>query len=372
MSAQQVDIIVRVAGSSLLLLLGLMLIRDARRDRIVLFFIPFALCLCGFLARNTPDEALRLTGGFAAAAKLLSGYAAVFLWWFCLALFDRRFKLGGPVLFIGSAWIAIASADRGLFGQAFVDRGLSWLLVGLGLAMVGHLSWRLVRDRESDLLEARRNARIFIAVLLAAQLLIDLCVDIAFGFGWRPRWFTIFQNAAILALAAWLILLMLRVTATPVGLGSRGTSAIVSSRSARLARPMKPDPLADRVQLLMEIEQVHLDPQLTFGAFAKRVGAPERTVRHLINRRLGYDHFRSFLNAHRVAEARRLLADPGRSEEKLMSIALDSGFASLASFNRVFKECAGCAPSEFRATALRLADNQAADQGAPEQLGSRF
>jgi AraC-like DNA-binding protein len=99
---------------------------------------------------------------------------------------------------------------------------------------------------------------------------------------------------------------------------------------------------------LIEIERIHLDPDITFDSFAQRMGAPERVVRQLINHRLGHDHFRAFLNAHRMAEARRLLADPGRGGDKLIAIALDSGFASLASFNRVFRAAEGRAPSEYR------------------------
>lgn len=95
--------------------------------------------------------------------------------------------------------------------------------------------------------------------------------------------------------------------------------------------------LIERLRTLVEVERAHLDPESTFDVFVRRMGAPERAVRRLINHRLGYDHFRSFLNAYRMVEARRLLADPIRASDKLISIAMDSGFASLASFNRVFR-----------------------------------
>ena len=100
----------------------------------------------------------------------------------------------------------------------------------------------------------------------------------------------------------------------------------------------------------METERVFLNPNLTFSKFVELMSAPERAVRTLVNQELGYDHFRNFLNHYRVGEARRLLQDRAR-EEKLISIALDSGFASLASFNRAFRAVEGCTPSEFRAVA---------------------
>lgn len=67
---------------------------------------------------------------------------------------------------------------------------------------------------------------------------------------------------------------------------------------------------------------------------------------------MGFDHFRSFLNHYRVMEACRLLADPRRSADKLIAIALDSGFASLPSFNRVFRATEARTPSEYRDAAL--------------------
>ena len=87
---------------------------------------------------------------------------------------------------------------------------------------------------------------------------------------------------------------------------------------------------------------------MRFASFVHQMDAPERNVRKLVNHELGFDHFRTFLNHHRMAEARRLLADQGRSGDKLIAVALDSGFASLPSFNRVFRAVEGCTPSAYR------------------------
>src|SRR5437588_11363261 len=101
MDAQQLDAILRVAGVTSLLLLAATLMRDRRSYDPAIFFTPLAVCLCSFLIGNTPDPALRLTGLAGGVAHLLSGYAAVFLWWFCLASFDRKFRPRGPVLIVG-------------------------------------------------------------------------------------------------------------------------------------------------------------------------------------------------------------------------------------------------------------------------------
>lgn len=339
MDLSQLDVITRVAGATLLLALAALLARDPRTRRLAVYFAPMALCLAGFLAGNTPEHALRLGGPLGHAAVLSAGYAAGFLWWFCLASFDPTFRPSGGVLAAGLAWLAVASADRGLLGPTLESKGLSWALIALGLGMIGYLFWRLVRDRAGDLVNERRRARILVVVLLAGQLGADFLVDLVMGLDWGPQGFTIVQNTALLAFAVWLALRLLPVPALAGG----AAAPAAPTAQGEVAR------LTERLRVLVEVEKVHLEPSLTFAGFVRRMGAPERTVRQLINHRLGHDHFRAFLNACRVAEARRLLADPGRAGDKLIAIALDSGFASLASFNRAFQAVEGRPPSAFRA-----------------------
>lgn len=352
MEVSQLDIVLRAAGATALLCLAALLVRDGRGRIPGRLFAPLAVCLAGFLAGNTPDPALRLSGPAGEAAHLLSGYAAAFIWWFCLACFDRGFRLRGPVLAVGLAWIVIASADRGLLGPALAGLGLSRLLVLLGFAMVAHLAWRLLGDRAGDLVEARRHARVLVVVLLGGQLLLDLAVDLLLGFDWRPRGFAMAQNAAILGFTLWLAGRLLHADVARL--------AFAGPPAAMPAMPGQDDRLVARLKALVEVERVHLDPDLDLATFVRRMGAPERTVRRLINHQLGHDHFRAFLNACRMAEARRLLADPARAGDKLIAIAHDSGFASLASFNRVFREQEGCTPSAYRAAKSGFEERPAA------------
>jgi len=349
MRPEEIDIIVRVAGATLLLAAAVLTRRGDRRDR--LFFLPLALCLCGFLAGNTPDADLRLSGAAGQAAYVVSGFGAVFLWWFCLSVFDRAFRPRGLVLVTGVAWILVASADRGLFGDYLEQAGLSRLLIVMGLGMVGHLVWRLIRDRPGDLVDGRREARVPVVALLAGQLLADLLIDVIMGFDWQPRAFSILQNAALLVFTGWLLALRLRA--------SDGVRAPPASASGTATPPQDLSPetrrLSERLRVLIDVDQVHLDPAMTFDRFVSLMGAPDRTVRRLINHQLGYDHFRTFLNAQRMVEARRRLADPAHRQDKLIAVAMDSGFASLASFNRVFLETESCTPSAYRRTALARA-----------------
>lgn len=348
-----IDAALRVTGMAWLLALALLLLRDGGDRRPAIFFAPLALCLSAFLAGNSPDAAAQIQGSAAAVAHLFSGFAAIFLWWFCLACFDRDFRPRGPILALGIVWLLIASADRGLFGTDIGSLDLSRLLLPLGLLIVGHLIWTLLGDREGDLLVSRRNARGLVALLLGGQLLLDLSIDLVLGTGWKPRAFTIAQNLIVVAFTLWLGLRLLVARVAVLGFAAseshRASAAVTFDGSDQFVDPR----LLARIKTLVEIDRIHLDPHLGFSDFARRTGFPERTVRRTINHALGHDHFRSFLNQHRVEEACRLLATDGRSAGKLVGVALDSGFASLASFNRAFRQCRGCSPSRYRETLLQ-------------------
>ncbi len=354
MGLLQLDTCVRASTATTILLLGWLLFRRQRDiGTPAALFAPLAICLAGFVAGNTPAAALRLHGVAGELAHIASGFTVIFLWWFCLSCFDSRFRVGGRVLVIGLIWAALASAARGLKVSAAVNTGLSQVLVGLGFGIVGHLIWRLASDRPGDLIQRRHDIRPMVAVLLGGQLLIDLSADAIFGDAWRPLAFALSQNIAILGFGLWLAGKTL--TARPDVLAFAGRAH---------ALPPAPAPpvesggggvdsvLRGRLKMLIQTQRIFLDPDLTFAAFVEQMGAPERVVRRLVNHELGFDHFRTFLNHYRVMEARRRLADPERSGDKLIAIALDSGFASLPSFNRAFRAAESCTPSAYRAAAL--------------------
>lgn len=357
------DVIVRAVAATLWLLLAVRLLGAAPRERLVGWFVPLALGVAGFLAGNTPFVQTLLPGGAGEVAGLLSGSAAVLLWWFCLALFDDGFRFGPLQAVVALLWWPLMLLDRGWLGDAFAGIGLSWGLVALGLGMCVHLVVRLLRDREGDLVEARRRGRPWVVAALLGLLLTDLLADIAMGFAWKPRGFALAQNLALLAIGWHLARRWLR--ADIAGLAYRvPVLPTTGARAAAMIEPVVPTlapPGADaallhRLSQLIDVERIHRDPALTVAGFAARMGAPEPDVRRLVNQQLGWRHFRSFLNHHRLQDAKAALADPARVDAKILAIAFDAGFASLPSFNRSFREAEGMAPGEYRARALARDD----------------
>ena len=89
----------------------------------------------------------------------------------------------------------------------------------------------------------------------------------------------------------------------------------------------------------------YLEPRLSVRDIAKRLGSNESYVSRAINQTTGMS-FNNWVNRARVERAKTLLIDaPSMS---ILAIAMESGFNSKATFNRVFRDIAGRTPSQFR------------------------
>jgi AraC-like DNA-binding protein len=101
----------------------------------------------------------------------------------------------------------------------------------------------------------------------------------------------------------------------------------------------------DKLLALMAAEQPWLEPELTLTELAQRLHTNPGLLSKVINAGCG-QNFNDFVNTYRVREARRKLADARFAHYSLVGVALESGFNSKSTFNRVFKKLTGQAPSE--------------------------
>lgn len=104
----------------------------------------------------------------------------------------------------------------------------------------------------------------------------------------------------------------------------------------------------DKLTQLMEQDQAFLRQDLTIGILAEMVGIPAYRLRALINAQLGFRNFNDYVNRYRVQEASTRLTSSEHSHLPILTIALDSGFRSISSFNKAFKELTGVTPTQYR------------------------
>jgi AraC-like DNA-binding protein len=115
----------------------------------------------------------------------------------------------------------------------------------------------------------------------------------------------------------------------------------------------RPQPAVDaqvlaRIRRALEEEELYRNPTLTLAELAAHTGLPARLISFTVNQGCGKS-FNELVNGYRVAEVqRRLAATDDAARLTLLGIAFESGFNSKTTFNRIFKQLTGLAPSEYR------------------------
>lgn len=109
-----------------------------------------------------------------------------------------------------------------------------------------------------------------------------------------------------------------------------------------------PDKVIAGLDELMEKQFFYRKMGLTIGQLAEELDLPEYRLRRIINAGLGFRNFNDYLNGFRIKDAGKRLSDPSQNNEAVLNIALDTGFRSLSSFNKAFKEAYGVTPTTYR------------------------
>ncbi|MEM1138063.1 MAG: helix-turn-helix domain-containing protein [Bacteroidota bacterium] len=94
-------------------------------------------------------------------------------------------------------------------------------------------------------------------------------------------------------------------------------------------------------------EQVYLDSDISLSRVAEKLSISPRELSQVINEN-EQRNFSEFVNHYRIEKAKVLLSDPGHNKAKIATIAYDSGFGNVTSFNLAFKAATQLTPSQYR------------------------
>ena len=103
-----------------------------------------------------------------------------------------------------------------------------------------------------------------------------------------------------------------------------------------------------RVIELMEVEHFYQQDDATIANLAKQVPMQEYKLRQLINGEMNFRNFNDFLNFYRIKEISQKLEHKALNHIPVLTFALESGFRSLSTFNKAFKETHGVSPTQYR------------------------
>jgi AraC-like DNA-binding protein len=96
----------------------------------------------------------------------------------------------------------------------------------------------------------------------------------------------------------------------------------------------------------MSSDRPYLDPDLSMNRLAEQLRIPIKDLSRIINSRFN-QNFNDFINYYRTKEVTDALSKSDKLDTDLVSLALDCGFNSKASFFRIFKKNTGLTPRQF-------------------------
>lgn len=107
-------------------------------------------------------------------------------------------------------------------------------------------------------------------------------------------------------------------------------------------------------KLLLEKIETHVmenksfeNNTLALNDLAEALGEPAYKISQVLNSILRKNFF-NYINEFRVEEVKKKMTDPSFSHYSILGIALNCGFNSKASFNRIFKEMTGLTPTGYK------------------------
>lgn len=105
--------------------------------------------------------------------------------------------------------------------------------------------------------------------------------------------------------------------------------------------------LFDEISKLIIDEKLYLESDVSLSKLSKLVGQSTQKTSSVINQ-YAKRNFNDFINYYRIQDAKKLLSNAENEKFTISSIAFDSGFSSLSSFNSAFKKFEGITPSMYR------------------------
>lgn len=132
------------------------------------------------------------------------------------------------------------------------------------------------------------------------------------------------------------------------------TRTSIEETQTPIIETIKPQRLSDeqisslsaQLDSLMINDKIFLDNEINLTTVAEKLGISIHNTSHLINEVTG-SNFYSFINRHRVEEAKKLLTSSKADKLNMLGIAFESGFNSKTTFNTAFKKLVGLSPSEY-------------------------
>ena len=103
------------------------------------------------------------------------------------------------------------------------------------------------------------------------------------------------------------------------------------------------------LERMMQTQKLYLQPTLSLKDLSEESNIPQHHITQTLNE-YASENFYDFINAYRIETFKEKLQHGEAENFSLLGIALDCGFNSKSSFNRIFKKSTSLSPSEYNKT----------------------
>jgi AraC-like DNA-binding protein len=211
--------------------------------------------------------------------------------------------------------------------------------MALELALVFHALIIAVQHWRDDLVQQRRYIRGGVLSLSAIYIFMVIFAGQLLNIQWLML--DVILNVVMVILITGVNFLLFSLKAG---------SLFVTTDHSTLDKNNVATPCKELIKITQAMEQEKLYRQegITIASFAKHLAIHEYKLRQLINGELNYRNFNDFLNFYRIQEVSENLTATESKNTPVLTLALESGFRSLSSFNKAFKGTYGLTPTEYR------------------------
>jgi AraC-like DNA-binding protein len=212
----------------------------------------------------------------------------------------------------------------------------------LELVLISHALIISTKHWRDDLVQERRYIRGSVIAVSSLYIILVMILEQLLKIDWSPLEVISSFLLAVLVTSINFFLFQLRTSSLfeavsqspavikPISLESKGSQELT------------------KIIESMENDKLYQQDGMTISGLAKHLAIHEYKLRNLINGELNYRNFNDFLNFYRIKEVTESLISPSFSHLPVLTLALESGFRSLSSFNKAFKNTHGITPTEYR------------------------
>jgi AraC-like DNA-binding protein len=328
-----------------LLMCGLLLLPYRNKgSSIVLFILLMLSSACYLLSAVITDANSNIilnTLGF------IGGNALPGIFWLVsLKIFGDHHELEHKYYYLASLTLLIPLlANLLLWAGSFefstaasIKSSTKYLGLVIELTMICHALYISASNWRNDLVLERRYIRGGVISLSGLYILVVILAEQIFKI--ENEVLELIKALGVVALTSGINLILFKPKSSTLF-----ESKVVKGKVEPTSEESK---LLEALITSMTVDKLYKEDGLTLSALAKSLSTPDYKLRNLINRELNYRNFNDFLNKYRIDEiSSRIKSDP-ESSTPFLTLALESGFRSLSSFNKAFKQTHQQTPTEYR------------------------